>query len=85
MRVDNLTGVIDERDREVQGIVASINELAQVGGSEEALGLQAVLSGWQQSAAVRAYAACGGAAAVATAPARLPPALPVNNNHSHPA
>ena len=30
MKVDNLTSLIDERDREVQNIVASINELAQV-------------------------------------------------------
>lgn len=29
--MDNLTSLIDERDREVQNIVASINELAQVG------------------------------------------------------
>lgn len=28
--MDNLTNVIDERDREVQNIVQSINELAQV-------------------------------------------------------
>ncbi len=31
LKVDNLTSVIDERDREVQNIVQSINELAQVG------------------------------------------------------
>lgn len=30
MKVDNLTSMIDERDREVQNIVQSINELAQV-------------------------------------------------------
>ena len=29
--MDNLTSLIDERDREVQNIVTSINELAQVG------------------------------------------------------
>ena len=32
MKVDTLSAVIDERDREVQRIVASINELGQVGG-----------------------------------------------------
>lgn len=31
LKVDNLTSLIDERDREVQNIVTSINELAQVG------------------------------------------------------
>jgi hypothetical protein len=30
LRVDNMTALIDERDREVHNIVASINELAQV-------------------------------------------------------
>lgn len=30
MKVDNLTSMIDERDREVQNIVQSINELAQI-------------------------------------------------------
>jgi syntaxin 16 len=30
LKVDNLTSLIDERDREVQNIVSSINELAQI-------------------------------------------------------
>lgn len=30
LKVDNLTSLIDERDREVQRIVQSINELAQI-------------------------------------------------------
>jgi len=34
MKVDNMTHLIDERDREVQNIVQSINELAQVRGGQ---------------------------------------------------
>ena len=31
LKVDTMTSLIDERDREVHNIVASINELGQVG------------------------------------------------------
>ncbi len=46
LKVDNLTSLIDERDREVQNIVSSINELAQVGWGECWRGMAGRDGGW---------------------------------------
>jgi hypothetical protein len=45
-QLDNMTSLIDERDREVQNIVASINELAQVGCALDCMRHWAELCGW---------------------------------------